>query len=68
MKGGKFRGSSVTYPDIDKLEKEIKRYYYNDKPTRKYRRLMKMQNKIEGDLFRLAGSLNKDFARFNKKR
>lgn len=67
MKGGKFRGSSVTYPDIDKLEKEVKRYYYNGKPTRKYRRLMKMENKLNYDLFKLVGSLDKNFARFNKK-
>ncbi len=59
MKGGKFRGSSVTCPDIDKLEQEIKRYYYNGQPTRKYKRLIKMNRKLEYDLMRIGGLLGK---------
>ena len=46
MRGGRFRGGSVTFSDIERLEKEIKRYYYNGRPTRKYKRLMRMNNKL----------------------
>lgn len=53
-KGGTFRGSSVTIPDIDKAEKEIKRYYYGGKPTRKYRRAMRLENKLERDFIGFA--------------
>ena len=66
MKGGKFRGSSVSYPDIERLEKEIKRYYYNGKPTRKYRRLVRMEQKMNNDLFRIAAKSDDKFERFIK--
>lgn len=63
MRGGKWRGTSVTYPDIDKLEAEIKRCYYRGKPTRKYQRLTKMRDKLDSDMVRLVAHLDKDFAR-----
>ena len=66
MRGGKFRGSSVSCPDIERLEKEIKRYYYNGKPTRKYKRLMRMEEKMNNDLFRMAARSDKSFERFIK--
>lgn len=64
MKGGTFRGSSVSIPDIERAEKEIKRYYYRGKPTRKYRRVMKMRDKIDRDFIGLAARLDKRFGRF----
>lgn len=56
MKGGKFRGSSVTAPDIERLEREIKRYYYRGRPTRKYRRLIRMNEKLNNDFLILGAS------------
>ena len=51
MRGGRYRGSSVCLPDIDKLEAEIKTYYYAGKPTRKYKRLTKIKDKFYNDIF-----------------
>lgn len=59
MKGGIFRGSSVTMPDMERLEKEIKRYYYNGKPTRKYKRFIKMDETLGRDLTFVAAHLYK---------
>lgn len=53
MKGGKFRGSNVTAPDIEKLEGEIRRYYYKGEPTRKHKRLIKMNQKLSNDIIRI---------------
>ncbi|MFC1630055.1 hypothetical protein ACFL06_00775 [Patescibacteria group bacterium] len=49
MRGGVSRGSSLCLRDVEKLEEEIKRYYYKDKPTRKHRRLIKMEWKLNND-------------------
>ena len=53
-RGGRFRGSSVSFPDIKRVEKEIKRYYYKGKPTRKYKRLIRMRNKLNNDFMGFA--------------
>jgi hypothetical protein len=37
------------YDKIEQLEAEIKRYYYNDKPTKKYKKLLKLESKLLGD-------------------
>ena len=58
MKGGRFRGSSVSIPDIEQAENEIKRYYYKGRPTRKYRRLVRMNAKLERDLTAFSIGLN----------
>lgn len=58
MKGGRFRGSSVSYPELDRLQKEIKREYYNGKPTRKFKRLLQKEAKLNNDLIRIAGMLD----------
>ena len=64
MKGGMFRGSSVSIPDIEQAEKEVKRYYYNGKPTRKYKKVIRMNEKIERDFIVMAARVDKRFARF----
>ena len=46
MRGGRYRGTSINYPDIEKKESELKRYNYRGKPTRKYRRVMAMHDKL----------------------
>ena len=63
LKGGTFRGSSVSIPDIERAEQEIKRYYYNGKPTRKYLRVMKMRDKLDNDFIALAARLDKGFGK-----
>lgn len=54
MKGGRYRTSSVSCPDIEQAEAEIKRYYYNGKPTRKYKRLIHLNNKLQKDIMKIA--------------
>jgi hypothetical protein len=63
MRGGKYRGSSVCLPDIERAEKEVKRYYYNGKPTRKYQRLIRMNEKFERDFMVMAAHIDKRFSR-----
>lgn len=62
-RGGKYRGSSITIPDIEKLEKEIKRYYYRGRPTRKHTRLIGMNDKLKYSFALMAARLDKGFAR-----
>jgi hypothetical protein len=64
MRGGRFRGSSVCIPDIEKAEQEIKRYYYRGKPTRKYKRVLKMNEKLDISFILMAARVDKDFRRF----
>jgi len=63
MEGGKFRWNGVSIPDIERAEKEVKRYYYNSKPTRKYRRLIGLNEKFEYGLFMSVARLDKGFAK-----
>lgn len=64
MEGGKFRWNGVSIPDIEKAEKEVKRYYYKGKPTRKYRRVIRLNDKFETSFAMLALRLDKRFGRF----
>ena len=58
-KSGRFRGTTVCLPDIERAESEVKRYYYNNKPTRKYKRVIKLNEKLEISLMMLASRLGK---------
>jgi len=64
MEGGKLRWSGVSIPDIEKAEKEVKRYYYNGEPTRQYRRLIRLNEKFEIGWVMMAARLDKRFGRF----
>jgi hypothetical protein len=44
--GGRYKGF-ISIPDLDELEAKISRRYYAGKPTRKYRKLMKMEARFE---------------------
>ncbi len=63
MKSGRFRGGSISIPDIERLEKEIKRHYYKGKPTRKHLRLVKMNNKFNRDFILMVSYLDKRLGR-----
>jgi hypothetical protein len=43
---GRYKGF-VSIPDLDRAEAEVKRYYYRGKPTRKYRKLLRLEEKFE---------------------
>jgi hypothetical protein len=60
---GLYRGF-VSAPDVDEAQNEIKRMYYRGKPTRKYRRYMRLNEKFEMGFIMMASRLDKRFARF----
>ncbi|MGD0328118.1 MAG: hypothetical protein ABSB00_00165 [Minisyncoccia bacterium] len=47
----------VSCPDLDEQEAKVKRMYYAGKPTRKYRKLLKMERRFEMGVIRAAGGL-----------
>ncbi len=59
MEGGKFRWNGVSIPDIEKAEKEVKRLYYNGKPTRKYRRVLRLNQRFEDSFIGMMVKLNR---------
>lgn len=65
MEGGKYRWGGVSAPDVDKAQEQVKRMYYRGKPTRKYRRFLKLSDKFEMGWIMMASRLDKRFGRFN---
>ena len=59
MEGGKYRWNGVSVPDIERAEKEVKRCYYKGKPTRKYRRVMRLNDRFEDGLIGMMAKLGK---------
>src|SRR3989338_5619504 len=51
MLGGKYKGF-VSIPDIDRAEAEVKRYYYRGRPTRKHKKLIRLNEKFESNFAR----------------
>lgn len=47
FEGGKFRIGSISEPDVEKAYNDIKRKYYNGKPTRRYKRYMRLRDKMD---------------------
>ena len=60
MEGGKYRWNGVSIPDIERAEKEVKRYYYNGKPTKRYRRYLRMTDKFDRGLMGMVARLDKN--------
>ena len=58
MKGGKYRGSSLNISDIEKAEESVKREYYNGRPTKKYRRLIRMNARFNNDFILMASKID----------
>jgi len=61
MEGGKFRWNGVSVPDIERAEKELKRWYYRGKPTRKYRRVIRLNEKFENGFLTMGRRLGVKF-------
>ena len=57
MEGGKFRWNGVSIKDIERAEEEVKRPYYRGKPTRKYRRVIRLNEKFEDGWLRMMTKL-----------
>lgn len=47
FEGGRFRVGSVSEPDVNKAYNEVKRKYYMRKPTRKYKRYLRLRKKMD---------------------
>lgn len=54
FEGGNFRVGSVCEPDVEKAYNEIKRMYYNSKPTRRYKRYLRLREKMDDSWVRMA--------------
>ena len=59
FESGKCRWNGISIPYIEKAEDEVKRYYYNGKPTRKHRRLMRLNEKFENNFRMMATHLTR---------
>lgn len=57
MEGGKYRWNGVSIPDIERAEKDVKKFYYKGKPTKKYRRLIRLNEKFEEGLIKMTSRL-----------
>lgn len=62
FESGRYKGF-VSIPDIEQAEKEVKRYYYRGKPTRKYRRVMRLNEKFEMGWVMMLARVDKGFAK-----
>jgi len=62
MQSEKYKGF-VSIPDIEEAEKKVKRYYYKGKPTKKHRRLEKLNNKFHLQMIKMASRLDSRFKR-----
>src|SRR5690349_3776997 len=47
FEGGRFRVGSVTEPDVEKAYAEARTKYYKGKPTRRYRRYLRLREKMD---------------------
>ncbi|MFA4880450.1 MAG: hypothetical protein WC650_02400 [Candidatus Doudnabacteria bacterium] len=47
FEGGNIRTGSVFEPDVEKAYNEVKLQYYNGKPTRKYKRYLRLRQKMD---------------------
>lgn len=52
FEGGNFRVGSVTEPDVEKAFGEVKTQYYNSRPTRKYKRYLRLREKMDNSWMR----------------
>lgn len=58
--GGHYKGF-VSIADIEEAEKAVKRQYYNGRPTRKYRKVLRLNEKFESGFLMMAARLDKGF-------
>ncbi len=53
FEGGSFRVGSVCEPDVEKAYNEVKTQYYKGKPTRRYKRYLRLRNKMDNSWLRM---------------
>lgn len=59
MEGGKIRLGKVYESDVEKAYDEIKRMYYKGKPTRRYRRYLRLRDKMDDSWIKAAAKFGK---------
>ena len=64
FEGGRLRTSSICEPDVEKAYQLVKREYYRGKPTRKYKRYLRMNEKMDMSWLMMAARLDKRFGKF----
>jgi len=57
FEGGKYRIGSTTELDVKNAYYEIKRTHYNGKPTRKYKRYLRLRNKVHNSWLIIAAKI-----------
>jgi hypothetical protein len=60
-------GSSLSFPEVDKLREEVKRTHYKGKLTRKYLRYLKAEEQAESSFIGMANLLTSKFDKVNGK-
>ncbi len=61
FEGGDLRVGKVTEPNVEKAYKEIKREYYNGKPTRRYKRYLRLREKMDNSWVKAARKFGMGF-------
>lgn len=54
FEGGRFRTGAVCEPDVEKAYNELRQKYYNGKPTRRYKRYLRLREKMDNSWIRAA--------------
>ena len=61
FEGGNFRTGSITEPDVERAYDEVKLKYYNGRPTRKYRRYLRLRQKMDNNWIKMLGRFGNKF-------
>jgi len=59
-------GSIVSFPEIEKIRAEVKRTHYKGKPTRKYKRYLRIEEKSDNAFIGMAMLLDKQVSRLKR--
>jgi hypothetical protein len=67
MRSGRYRWNGISIPDLDRAEEQIKRYYYKGKPTRKYKRFLRLNQKFENNFIDASNYFSEKMDKLKKK-
>lgn len=61
FEGGNFRVGSVTEPVVEEAYNEIMRFYYKGRPTRRYKRYLRLREKMDNSWIKAAAKFGGKF-------
>ncbi len=61
FQGGRFKAGSLCEPDVERAYDEVKLEYYNGRPTRKYKRYLRLRRKMDNNWIKMLGGLGNKF-------